>query len=434
MKKIHIIGGGSFSYVRNHLALAAPAFGETARRLATMFNSTIQGQLDQSENPTNASDQVQLHLTKMADHTSKLVTNEDVAAKLEELKADPETRVIILNAALCDYEGSILERDPNYPGIKVQMIKTPSGSHAKRLKTAEGEKTLVLTPAAKLIGTIRKDRKDIFLVGFKTTTGATSDEQYKIALNMLKEGSINLVLANDTVTRNNMIVTPEESRYFETTDRDVVLKGLVEMVLARSSNTFTRSSVVPGETVPWQSNMIPDNLRQVVDHCIARGAYKPFRGVTAGHFAVKLDEGRILTSKRKHDYNKLSEDGLVLVEYDGDDKVIAHGFKPSVGGQSQRAVFAEHPEATNIVHFHCPVKPDARDAISVASQMEFECGSHNCGSNTSSHLRGHGKLKAVMLDNHGPNIVFSRETPAAEVIEFIEANFDLDRKTGGMLS
>jgi hypothetical protein len=36
-----------------------------------------------------------------------------------------------------------------------------------------------------------------------------------------------------------------------------------------------------------------------------------------------------------------------------------------------------------------------------------------------------------MLDNHGPNIVFNSNIDPTEVIDFIEANFDLDRSTSG---
>jgi hypothetical protein len=39
-----------------------------------------------------------------------------------------------------------------------------------------------------------------------------------------------------------------------------------------------------------------------------------------------------------------------------------------------------------------------------------------------------------MLDEHGPNIVFSRSTPALEVIAFIETHFDLSAKTGGLVA
>jgi hypothetical protein len=35
-KKVVILGGGTFCHVRAHLALAAPAFGDTARELKRM--------------------------------------------------------------------------------------------------------------------------------------------------------------------------------------------------------------------------------------------------------------------------------------------------------------------------------------------------------------------------------------------------------------
>lgn len=414
-KNIHIIGGGTFSFARSHLALAAPAFGGTARALRDMLGGNDYDM------------ETYLHLTKMADYNSKLVTNDDVSALLDKLIADPDTRVIILNAALCDYDASVVPLPGEYAEI--------SGSHATRLKTAVGDRTLRLSPAAKLIGNIRKERKDIFVVGFKTTTGATSDEQYRIALDMLKRDSLNLVLANDTVTRNNLIASPEETRYYETTNRDKVLLGLAKMVLARAQNTFTRSTVVEGESVAWDDPRIPDNLRTVVNHCISRGAYKLFRGATVGHFAVKIDEKTILTSKRKQNFNNLAEIGLVKVEYDGDDKVIAFGAKPSVGGQSQRVVFREHPEMDCIVHAHVPLRSDHRDDIPIASQWQNECGSHQCGENTSRNLAEvSGGVLAVMLDGHGPNIVFSRHKPANDIIDFIEANFDLEAKTGGLVA
>lgn len=412
--KIHIYGGGTFNHVRNHLALAAPAFGSTARFIHSNISEIRHG--------------LELHLTKMADSNSSLVTNEDVEKHLETLIQDPTTKIIFFNVALCDYEGSVIDKDMSW------LQGTPSGKYETRLKTSDGHQMMHLSPAEKLIGKIRKERKDIFVVGFKTTCGATSDEQYVTALNMLKANSINLVLANDTLTRNNMIVAPEETRYCETTDRATALLSLIDMTLSRSENTFTRSTVVPGDHVPWNSDEIPDNLRKVVNHCIERGAYKPFRGATAGHFAVKISDKEVLTSKRKFNYNNLENDGLVRIEYDGLDKVVAHGFKPSVGGQSQRIVFDEHPEADCIVHFHCPLRDDRLHEVAVADQWQNECGSHQCGKNTSDRLIDmYGGIKAVMLDDHGPNIVFSKTTDPGAVIDFIESNFDLTKKTGGLV-
>lgn len=43
----------------------------------------------------------------------------------------------------------------------------------------------------------------------------------------------------------------------------------------------------------------------------------------------------------------------------------------------------------------------------------------------------YGPLKAVYLDQHGPNIVFNRDVDPEVVIAFIEANCDLSLKFGG---
>lgn len=125
----------------------------------------------------------------------------------------------------------------------------------------------------------------------------------------------------------------------------------------------------------------------------------------------------------------LDKNGLVKVVTDGPDSVIAYGSKPSVGGQSQRIVFHEHQEYDCIVHFHCPKKPNS--LVPEVSQKEYECGSHQCGQNTSRGLQKFGNLSAVYLQEHGPNIVFHKSINPQEVIDFIEANFDLDEKTGG---
>jgi hypothetical protein len=121
--------------------------------------------------------------------------------------------------------------------------------------------------------------------------------------------------------------------------------------------------------------------------------------------------------------------GLVLIEAIGDDRVIAHGSRPSVGGQSQRIIFREHPAVDCIVHFHCPLRPGSR--IPTREQRPHECGSHQCGANTSAGLSPFGDLLSVMLDRHGPNIVFHRSIDPERVIAFIEENFDLEASTAG---
>lgn len=443
-QRIHIFGGGTLFHVRPHLALAAPAYGTVARSIFSELSEASGGARDGGSrgfkhellDDPGRTVYSTLHLTKMADPRSLLETNADIERRIDELLADPETRVIFMSAALCDFEGHIVnsggpQQDPRYDLDECM----PSGKDQPRLKSRDpGYYEMALTASAKLIGKIRKERKDIFLVGFKTTAGASPDEQYLAGLGLLKGSSCNLVLANDVHTRLNMVITPEQARYHETTDRAQAIRGLVEMTLLRSKLHFTRSTIVPGEPVSWNGDMVPESLRKVVDHCIARGAYKPFNGATVGHFAYKLDSTRFVTSRRKVDFNKLPEIGMVLVESKGPGEVIAHGHRPSVGGMSQRMVFTDHPEVDCIVHFHCPLRKVPWDNVAVREQRPFECGSHECGQNTSDGLGevGFEGIKAVMLDQHGPNIVFPKSADPARVIDFIERNFDLTGRTDGV--
>ena len=79
MKTTLVIGGGTFNHIRNHLSLAAPAFGSTAK--------FIHNQIEGSE----------LVLTKMADSSSKLVTNKDLYNFIDQVLLDESIGTIILS-------------------------------------------------------------------------------------------------------------------------------------------------------------------------------------------------------------------------------------------------------------------------------------------------------------------------------------------------
>ncbi len=409
---IHVVGGGTTVHVRTHLALSAPAYGSTAREIAGICR--------------RSGHNTRLTLTRMADPSSPYETNDDIALLAQEIINDPTAHIVFWNPAICDYTGTI------------GTIK--SGRRAERLKTKDGEQNLKLTPSEKIVSRIRKHRKDIFLVAFKTTTNASEDEMYKAGLSLMKGSHINLVLVNDVSTRLNMVVCPEEARYHVTNERIEAIEGLVEMTLLRSTCHFTRSEVVESNGISWDAEQIHTSLKMVVDHCIQRKAYKPIQCnekglVTAGHFALRGKDGKIITSRRWSNFNDLKTTGMVMIEPTGNDHVIAYGGKPSVGGMSQRIIFKDHPDLDCIVHFHCPMRPEAPDQIPLRSQRPYECGSHECGQNTSQGLREiEDGIWAVMLDNHGPNIVFRKDVSPDRVINLIERNFDLNEKTGGSVA
>lgn len=70
---INILGGGTISYIRNHLALSAPSYGTTTKYLNNKLNSL------------NTKYNIILNLTKMASQDSSLETNEDVSNLIDNL-------------------------------------------------------------------------------------------------------------------------------------------------------------------------------------------------------------------------------------------------------------------------------------------------------------------------------------------------------------
>lgn len=424
IKNIHIFGGGTMAHITNHFSVCAPAYGNTAKQLKELVTARF-------GNTSN----VFLELTKMAG--GRYETNEDIKNRIEALKTDFNTKIIFFNCALVDFE-PYFSSETYHKMIKDNgsRVRNSSefGKYADRLDTKNMLRFQVyFQPTDKIISNIRTGRKDIFLVGFKTTCGATKQEMYEKGLALCKGSSVNLVLVNDTKTHWNQIITPEEAVYHETDNRYDVLKNLVDMTFYRSQLTFTQSTVVDGKPVSWNDSRIPDSIRTVVNYCIENKAYKPFgeKKSTAGHFAIKLSDNEFLSSIRKTNLNDIDKIGMVYVKTDGPDTVVAFGAKPSVGGQSQRIVFRDHVGYDCIVHFHSGLKKDHRDNIPIVSQRENECGSHSCGKATSTGLQQFGNLKCVMLDNHGPNIVFNQSINPQEVIDFINVNFDLSKKTGG---
>jgi hypothetical protein len=283
-KKVVVLGGGTFSHVRAHLALAAPAFGKTARQIAEICEK----QFDHMD--------TELVLTKMADPKGAIVTNEDVDKMVDLIINDNTVKVVFFNIALCDFDG--------------QIGSIESGKHAQRLETAAGETVMTLKPSEKIIGKIRKTRKDIFLVGFKTTCGATEQEQFSKGLDLMKRTSCNIVLANDIETRKNLIITPEEGVYGQGMSRAECLEELVDIAWHRTHLSFTRSTVVGGTPVSWSDAQVYPALREVVNFCIAKGAYKEFKGATTGHFAAKLAPNKFLTSIRKTNFNDIHKNGI----------------------------------------------------------------------------------------------------------------------------
>ena len=199
MNKCIILGGGTFTEAKCHLALAAPAFGNTARQLHNICVRGLTG-FD-----------IQLILTKMADHASDIITNTDLYWKVNSLIEDKSVKVIIFNAAVCDF---YLEGLPD----------------VGRLKSSGNVPATLIGESCKFISLIKERRPDIFVVGFKTTFGETVEVQKQLAYNQIHNSNVDIVLANDLSTRNNLVVVKKGGAYEN--DRQALLEMLPTLIKA----------------------------------------------------------------------------------------------------------------------------------------------------------------------------------------------------------
>ena len=201
---IHVFGGGTSFYVRPNLVLSAPSRGTTARQIARILEKK--------------GEKFRLHLTRMAGGGAALDTNKDVESRLSKVVSFPDTKLVFLSTALCAWEGS----------IRTLQGGLPVGKQHPPIPTNKGSVNLLLNPAENLAKKIREIRKDLILVGFRSTSGASLAEQRKASMDSLR--CYDIVLCNDYITQQNLIVA-EGRELYGTKDRQNALKGLIEASL-----------------------------------------------------------------------------------------------------------------------------------------------------------------------------------------------------------
>lgn len=217
-KRICVIGGGTFNYVRNHLALAAPAFGSTARDITQRLETQL------SAKDLEEIWAVDLHLTRMANPLSQLTTNEDINNLVSLILQDYNTKVIVFNVALTDYEG--------------QVEELSSGKYAERLRTSFGPRTMTLIPSKKIIERVKHERPDIFLVAFKTTAGQSAFTQQCRGEDLIITSGADIVLVNDVKNKENQIVVKGEDNKIRTiTERKSAIRLLVSKIMVTVNAT-----------------------------------------------------------------------------------------------------------------------------------------------------------------------------------------------------
>lgn len=448
MKKIFILCGGTVNHVTPHFALSAPAYGTVGEHIykelkRQIYKDVLYKEYEIVLMPTTMALDIEGCSQNYYNHLDsaglkKLETNNDVSKFIDYLIEQKDTRCIIMAAALCDFEPScIIKTEQN------DQAQFDFGKDQKRLSSDSGYR-LEIKPSEKILPKIRQQRKDIFVVSFKTTAGVGRDETYKTGLLSLKKNSSNLVFANDIQDKINMVITPEEFPY-ESQTREEAIKMLSEITLKRLNLTFEDKTIVQDNVRAFpeellNENAIPVNWYEVMNYLFENNAFKPLpeTGKTSGHFGCKVvgKPYERITSERKINHNDSFERGMIPVYSYKDGKLIVGGAKPSVGEKTQELIYQELGDKIHsIIHFHCPLIDDNNIVIPQREQLPYECGSKECALNTSlGMIEVEPGIYAVHLKNHGPNIAFHKDVFFNDVIRFIKKYWNLNDKTGGLLT
>jgi 3-hydroxybutyrate dehydrogenase len=190
-----------------------------------------------------------------------LETNDDVERLFEKLIEDAETGIIFMNVAMVDYDGVI--EDGGDPG-----------KYGSRLKTREQPNPTIQTKRVrKFLPEVREKRPDIFLVAFKTTCNATLEDMQTRGGFLLKGANCNLVLVNDTGTRQNIIVGPDGVCWPASTDRKAAVEALVNLAI-KGFAAASAPSAIAAETLAGCGSEEP-----VAPPVVSEGAVAPLEPV-----------------------------------------------------------------------------------------------------------------------------------------------------------
>lgn len=191
-----VITGGTLVHVSPHFALCAPAFGRVGREIAARLPEATLVRTAMSNSGQPSEDERVLLARAGID---RLETNADLGALLDHLVADSNTRCIVLAAAVCDWDPVALELG--------DATLSHFGKSIARLRTADGNATLTLTPSDKLLSRVRRD--GLHLVAFKATAGLEPEETASAGRALLERARASLVLANDVQRETNAVVSAQ---------------------------------------------------------------------------------------------------------------------------------------------------------------------------------------------------------------------------------
>jgi len=196
-------------HITPHFSITAPAYGKVGTELHRLLGTNISNEkynvyLIKTKMAGVNSDEVIEHL-KSLNLKNTIETNDELKSFVEVISQENNTKVIIMAAAICDFEPKELNAYEGETPITVRDF----GKDKKRLHRAHSLE-LKLKPSAKIVDIIKKSNPNIFLVTFKTTAGEIEEKLIEKSRYNLNRSQSDLVFGNDIQNKINLIVTEDE--------------------------------------------------------------------------------------------------------------------------------------------------------------------------------------------------------------------------------
>lgn len=254
--QIYVIGGGTVSYIRGHLAIANVSYGAMAYNISSSLREMeIKGELHEYSTKMAGDffDAVELKgegswrravvfeetdPRSEEDYMPGLDTNEDIVRLVNEIIDKQRPRILFLMTEPCMFEGfalgdertvvkfadgnRIFER-PNTPSGPEEPTLHPKEDHEIRLKACDPLEGI-------------KDKGELFVVGYHITEDVSEINQYHAGKIYLTKTKFDMVLIEDRKTGIHMIVCREENDYSYVvySNRDEAIDILIKTSMTRS--------------------------------------------------------------------------------------------------------------------------------------------------------------------------------------------------------
>jgi phosphopantothenoylcysteine decarboxylase/phosphopantothenate--cysteine ligase len=267
-----------------------------------------------------------------------------------------------------EYRSSLL-RKVGSGEVDVAIVAMAASDYAPvpqagKIGSKEQALRLELRPLPKIISSIKAERREVFLVGFKLEIGVSPDQLIEAAFERLRRDKQDLVVANvapssiDPTAMFTYLVTPERGIQF--VPRADLPTRLIETIEARYSRSHFRTELNTVATLPVPDDEL-ESFQSELQKLSDLALFDPYGSDEVAQFgflAKRARAGALITARGSSKASCTVQDLAVIRAVDLGSRTVrvdSLGKKASLNGPLAALIFAAREEISWILHAHIPL-------------------------------------------------------------------------------